>query len=255
MTPTNQFLVVCEGPSDWRVAAILSKRVLAEFGEWVEPALRGDRDADDYLQWASLRDRDDVPRRKGFKPDGWGPDSEVARRALHVAEQKLQDIDGVILLRDADQGDASEKCTALASAVKAAQLDLPVAVGIASAKIEAWLLAGLSPDTAKRAEVRQTLGFDAITQAHELRAADEQAKSNAKRVLALFATLPEAFEQLETIDLAVLRVNGARTGLPHFLRQLRCQLGRAVSNHVPPLDWCDCAAEVEQGCSGVEEEP
>lgn len=242
MTATQTFLVVCEGPSDLRVAKVLVDRVLEEVADWVVPAFRGERREDSFLQWSSLKKRQDVPRRLGHSPDGWGPDSEVARRALHVAST-LDGVDGVILLRDADKSSGDEKRASIRAAITAARPARPVAFGVACAKIEAWLLAGLTPAAETRDAVRKELGFDAITQPEDLTAAEDNAKTNAKRVLALFATLTEACAELERVELELLRANGRQTGVTDFLCQVRCKLGRLLSGHIPPAAWCNCAEQ------------
>lgn len=240
MTATQTFLVFCEGPTDHRVIATLTRRTLGELAEWVDPAFRGLEPDEPFFTWSKLKDRRDVPRSLGHRGDDWGGDSECAWRALHLAE-RVDDLTGVILLRDSDSESVEEKRRALLAAVKKVQSDRkrPVAFGVACTKLEAWQLAAL-PDAENRAELRQELGFDPVTRAQKLTAADELAKRSAKRVLRAMASGAEADEALEKIDLETLVENGKDTGLPQFLCQVRCNLGREVVGHVPRVDWCAC---------------
>lgn len=242
-------VVVCEGTMDRDVATALARKVLSELADWLsDESFRfmglGDQDA--FQSWAGLRKRKgDVPRRSGFDPE-WGPDSATAWKALHFAKETNPD--AVILLRDSDGAVAAEKRAEIAAAVAALRRiepeELPVAIGVADAKLEAWLLASIEVADGQlewRTELRQELGFDPVTQAERLTATDDQgAKRNAKTVLARVMTVPEALASLQGAPLARLLSHGSGTGLPEFLRELRCELGRVVVPHVPDVDWCRC---------------
>ncbi len=244
MTPSHTFVVICEGPGDHKAATEIATRVLADLADWTSSAsfrYRGLEDDEDFSSWAGLKSRaGEVPRRSGFK-QGATLDGVATWRALHLAQKTSPD--GVILLRDEDR-EAGRK-DSIVSAVRAFHEDdhtLPVAIGVANAKIEAWLLASLAPDPAPRAALRQELGFDPITQAESLRATDDpNAKLNAKRVLACLCGLQEALETLSDAPFDKLLKDGKNTGLPEFMREVRCELGPTLTERIEDTDWCRCA--------------
>ncbi len=121
MTPAHQFIVICEGSSDYRVIVTLVTRTLVEVADWlVEGQLhfRGISENEAFSAWGGMRMRGEVPRRFGHKADGWGPDSEMARRALHFAAQQ-RNVDAVLLVRDSDKADATRKRGDFVAAVTA----------------------------------------------------------------------------------------------------------------------------------------
>lgn len=251
MTASYTVVVICEGSMDREVAKSLSLKVLFELVDWLtEESLRfkGLEDPDAFQSWAGLKSRKGaVPRRGGFDPE-WGPDSATAWKALHFANDTKPD--GVILLRDCDGAAFAQKRAEIAAAVQGfrrtipADRELPIAVGVANAKIEGWLLASIEPAGKQltwRTELKQELGFDPVTQAEELNSTDNvRAKRNAKAVLARVMNLAEALDAIEAAPIRRLLSQGARTGLPEFLRDLRCELGRLVLRRVPDIDWCRC---------------
>ncbi|MDP3153277.1 MAG: hypothetical protein Q8N23_11435 [Archangium sp.] len=246
MTPSHSFIVVCEGAVDREVSIKLAVRTLSELADWLSSeslAFRGIDDGERFSTWAGISHRENVPKHKGFK-EGWGPDTETARRALHLASTK--GVSGVILLRDADKADAESKRSELEAAVRAFRstevgAPLPVATGVAMAKVEAWLLAAQDLNAHVLPELLQELGFNPVVHAEELTASDApQAKRSAKRVLARLSTLEQALELLATAALDVLLKHGEKTGLPEFLCELRCGLG-PVMGHVPSCEWCRCS--------------
>ncbi len=250
MTASHSFIIVCEGACDREVAVVLGTRVLNGLADWTTPesfSFRGLERTERLQSWAGLkRLAAQVPRHLGHKPGGWGPDSETAWRALHLAKARAPD--GVVLLRDCDGFALTEKQRALASAVSAFRgveegAPLPVAIGAAFAKVEAWLLAGQQPELSTRESLRQELGFDPISSAEQLTATDAPAaKRSAKALLHRLATVEAATEALRDAPFEQLVDHGKNTGLLHFLKDLRCKLGVAVVAHIPDVSWCQCSA-------------
>jgi hypothetical protein len=244
MTPSHSFVVICEGSGDQKIAAAIATRVLSDLADWTSSTsfrFRGLDDNEDFSSWAGLKSRaGEVPRRSGFK-EGATLDGAATWRALHLAQRANPD--GVILVRDADN--QSGRLASIIDGVRAARtsgVTQPVAVGVAVAKIEAWLLAAQSADGQTRAALRQELGFDPITQAELLRATDDpDAKLSAKRVLAALCGIQEAIEQLSEAPFDKLLKDGRNTGLPEFMREIRCELGTTLATHIEDTDWCRCA--------------
>lgn len=246
MTPAHSFVVFCEGPTDITTVKVLATRVLTNLADWLDASLltfRGCEDNSDYTPWRTLRTLA-APRRHGF--NARGPDFPAVWNALHNVPDG---VDGVILLRDADNHGA-ERRESIRRAIEAFQRapsakNFKVAAGVAEPKIESWILAAVTTTHQGLPALRQALGFHPVLEAYRLTAVAESGKTNAKRVLNLLE--PDTSRHAQMLAMAKLEQlveHGLKTGLQHFLCEVRCKLGQILVPQIPPCDWCDCSTEV-----------
>jgi hypothetical protein len=155
----------------------------------------------------------------------------MAERALVLLATSEVPPDAVILTRDTDKD--RERRDGYVQARGAQPWPFAVVVGVAETKRECWVLAGYEPrDEAERetlAGERRDLGFDPLSAAELLTAAEEGAKRNAKRLLAVLTGGDPVREDegLEERPLALLRQRGESTGLAAYLDE--------IEEHLVPL--------------------
>lgn len=223
----NQILiaVVAEAPRDARVV----KRLFERAGGHVEARLVGPSMGDPpFIKWADvpkllLQHR--VKARQGhFNGVPGKADSAAAANVLLLIRNWRKvggQLDAVVLQRDIDK--QPERREGLTQGRDAVPLDVPVVVGVADPKIEAWAICAFESADAEGQErlkaLRTELGFDPREESHLLGASETGAKRNAKRVLeALLGAGDEAFRPLcEAAPLDTLRLRGSRNGLAEFL--------------------------------------
>jgi hypothetical protein len=134
----------------------------------------------------------------------------------------------VILLRDADKD--GRRLEGYQQARASELWPFEVIIGVADTKRECWILAGFEPrDDAERALLereRKNLGFDPRSSGQELKASEDGAKRNAKRVLNALTGGDRDREDacLKEPSLALLKQRGATTGLARYLQEVEEQL-------------------------------
>lgn len=231
-------VVVCEADADLRTACGLADRILCQEVQWIEPESldgyrlwRGLEDGTAYLKWSQAGN---LIRQSGLKAHGHfdgrpgAPDALAARRVLLLLRGADFTPDAVVLIRDSD-GDL-ERLTGLDQARAEWQEPLPIVLGLAHPKREAWVLAGFEPkDETERERLslaRRSLGFDPCTHAHQLLASEAGALKDAKRVLAdLLGRQPDREEVCwRESRLELLQERGGENGLTAYVREVRERL-------------------------------
>lgn len=260
-----QLILFCEGPADAHTAMDLLDRVLQEhvppsiaemfrknpeaFRVYAqdgrtEPLFHTDHakssSAGEYRPFFYLSRLNDYVHRYGVRvPRGHfggrpgSADARMARAAFYIARKAAQrhKIDAAVLVRDMDD-QPKERDIGLDQARReaAAWECFQIIIGQAHPMREAWVLAGFVPandDEADRLKrLRKELGFCPCEQSHELKAKDEQAKKNPKRVL---DELMEGDREREArcwnhTPLAILYERGQKNGLAPFLDEVRVSL-------------------------------
>lgn len=236
MTSQGAFVlvVVCEADADRRTACGLADRVLCEEISWIEPELletqrswRGLDSGHSYVKWSQTGH---LFRKSGLKAHGHfdglpgAPDAFAARRVLLLLRRADFTPDAVILIRDSD-GDLARR-TGLEQARAEWQEPIPIVLGLAHPKREAWVLAGFEPkDEEEKKRLlteRQALGFDPSLRAHQLLASETGALHDAKRVLANLTGGRVAREESCWMEchLEVLEERGVENGLTAYIQEV-----------------------------------
>jgi hypothetical protein len=238
-------VLVCEGPTDPRVARGFAERVLQEkIGHWedltasnIHPDWQGLRASENRLEW------DNVPReyvnaglrkRHGhFDGDLPGePDARAGRKALALVQHHRPEAIAVILLRDADN--QPERLLGLNQARtehEGQSNPLKVVIGVAKPNREAWVLLGFQPkndiERSRLEELKLENSFDPTQEPHRLRSGRNDPRSrNAKHALARLTGDDFSREEpcwSETL-LEVLQVNGKDCGLKAYLEEVELRL-------------------------------
>lgn len=240
--PTD-IVVICEGPTDFRVVTALADRVVREHGpEWLaedpdqlaaEREYRGLKGDPNYTPWRSVKERAaEYNGGRGLRTlSRGGAEYATTRKAVTLAilqrePGRLADV--IILSRDTD-GD-----TARAQSWRDLREEFQGKIGVLIAaqhpKLEAWLLNAFEPESSdeidRLAKQRAALGFDPRIGAHKLAAEGRKGRRNAKMVLA--GLTAESFERAESAmaatPLGTLRERGTRTGLAGFIEEVEQRL-------------------------------
>lgn len=107
---------------------------------------------------------------------------------------------------------------------------IPIVLGLAHPKREAWILAGFEPqneeERANLLAARQALGFDPCLRAHQMQASETGALHDAKRVLAALTGGQGAREEVCWTEcrLETLEERGTENGLAAYVREIRERL-------------------------------
>jgi hypothetical protein len=231
--------VVCEARADRDTACALADRVLVDAIDWLEPEMldaqrqwRGLTPEEPFLKWASVHGEASRGELKGFyglfQGGPGAPDALVARKALMLFARAQRAPSAVVLVRDSDND--SQRRLGLEQARRDKPWPFEVLIGMAESKRECWVLAGFKPknqDEEKRLrQVKERLSFHPIREVHRLTAREHGAKTDAKRALQEL-TLDDAERErecLEEMPLAELESQGAKTGLPEFMVEVRERL-------------------------------
>jgi hypothetical protein len=249
--PTGEFiLLICEGPSDPRVARGFAERVCQERIEW----LRDSPEA--FLPWRGLEDRPKLPKKSGEDPEylKWSsvktlynalglpdingrfdgqpekPKATVALKALRLAAQRQPS--AVVMVCDADN--QPESRAGLEQARRKYEVEqmqpVPVVIGVADRCREAWVLVGYVPRNAREQERHKTLTreltFDPSREPHRLRHPRSGQARHAKDVLENLCDGDLGREQpcwAET-PLETLKENGEACGLKAYLEEIETRL-------------------------------
>jgi len=231
--------VVCEAEPDRHTGCDLADRVVVDEVGWIEEGLlahlrqwRGPTPAEPCLLWRDVRE---LARQRGIRAHGHfegepgAPDAAAARRVLLLLHGVEPRPDAVVLLRDDDaEGDRRK---GLEQARRAAQIGVPIVLGVARTKRECWVLAGFQPSSEREArllqEVRQELGFDPCEHPERLTAhASPDAKRDAKQVLDELTAGDHARQEecWRKSDFAVLEDRGRACGLAEYFNEVRRHL-------------------------------
>lgn len=225
--------MVCEAPADHRTATTLASRVLGRTVETtsIDPAFDLEPG---FSRWTKLdRHPQRWPRyhlngRRGSGEPVHGQ-TLVARKALLLFTGKA---DVVVLMVDGDR-EGSARHAAMERARTESTTIPPerIVVAVPMPEREAWHISGFEPkDAAEQSRLAQTrtdLGKDPRTSSHELKHGRDEAKSNAKRVLAELTKddADRVHACISETPLEVLRQRGRENGLVDFLDQVQARLG------------------------------
>jgi hypothetical protein len=232
------FVVVCEARADFLTASELADRVFCDSVNWIEPeilhSLRsyiGPPGDEPFLTWKRVKA---LAKESGLRPrgfiEGLPPelDAAQARRAIKFIESNSPDVDGILLIRDADR--LTNRLIGLEQARDASPLKQRVVIGLAHTKRECWVLAGFDArDDRERAllkEIKQELGFDPCSQSEQLTAIHDHDKRSAKPVLKHLVQSDKDREAAcwKEAPLRLLRDRGEQTGLRQYLEEVEQRL-------------------------------
>jgi hypothetical protein len=240
MTSQGAFVlvVVCEADADRRIACGLADRVLCQEVEWIEPeslaairTWRGLEEGTSHLRWAQAFN---LFKKSGLKAHGHfdgrpgGPDALAARRVFFLLHEAPFHPDAVVLIRDSD-GELDRR-TGLEQARTEWKEPIPIVLGLAHPKREAWVLAGFEPKDEKEKSAltgaRKSLGFDPRIRSHELHAREPGALRDAKRVLAELTGGQGDREEACWVEsrLELLLERGEQSGLTAYVQEIRERL-------------------------------
>lgn len=243
---TRRFAVVHEARDDFIIAAALADRVLVEQIDWLDASLCesqrqwiGEEPDGHRLLWTSIAKR---AREMGIRVHGHFdgrpglPDAQAARRAIAVVLNLYNDIDAIVLIRDADDQQVRRK--GLEQARSAHSSKCKIVIGLAICERECWVISGFDPKDDgenERLEIeKQKLGFDPRVRSHELTAVkDDAARKSPKRVLAALAGSDRHRESdcWNSTSLDVLRERGQRNGLNDYLKEVETFLVPLISGY------------------------
>jgi hypothetical protein len=244
--PTD-IVVICEGPTDFRVVTSLADRVVREQGpDWLagdpdqldaERIYRGLQGDPSFTPWRAVKDRAaKYNGGRGIRALSWGKgrgriDYATTLKAVTLAilqREPDKQVNAILLSRDTD-GDTGRSKT-----WRDIQDEFRGKVGVILAaqhpKLEAWLLNAFEPESSQESNrlsaQRAALGFDPRIGAHKLLAEGSKGRRNAKKVLDNLTG--DSFERAEAAmavaPLATLRERGADTGLAAFVEEVERQL-------------------------------
>ena len=232
---TLSLAVVCEGKGDRSTACDLADRIFCENVPWLESDVleynrrwQGAEPDSDFLKWSNVKQAakdKGIPLLCQFQDPPARPDAATARKALLVLMASDSPPDGIFLIRDSDND--LERREGLQQAKRDSKFSVPIVIGVAHPKREAWVLVGFEPLGEKEQDLikklRQELGFQPHTDAHRLTAKHINDKNSAKRVLAALTQDDhdrEAQCWRET-SLDTLRSRGEPSGLTDYLEQVK----------------------------------
>ena len=235
----HSIAVVCEAQADQQTGCDLADRVLVAEVDWLERdwlphsrQWRGFRSDDTFL--SLLHDVKRLAAKYNIKSHGFiegqkaAPDAHLARKALRLLWASADPPDAVVILRD-DDGDVRRK-EGLKQARKDSKLDIPIILGIAHPKREAWVLAGFEPkghdEDARLAQCQEELHFDPREAAASLTAKRDHETKSAKRVLRVLTAgdFDREAQCWRETDLDILERRGQNTGLAAYLEEVRTRL-------------------------------
>jgi hypothetical protein len=243
MTNNYFILLVCEGPSDARVAKGFAERMIVENCNWLEyeavrPTWQG-VGADPYLSWKVVKKtikEMGIPIPYGkFNQENGKPDAMNTRLALQIA-LKLSPI-AVVFCRDQDNQPERKEGIEQArqefqQALQDTATSLPIVIGFANPCTEAWILAGFVPQNRHEETNLERIekAHPKLTQKpHTLTDRDVQ----KKHVATLAPPLErEALCWSET-PLEQLHRHGSDCGLSEYLHELEEYLVPALSASSP----------------------
>jgi len=232
------FVVVCEARADFLTASELADRIFCDSVDWIEPDYLGFHRSytgfpgdEPFLTWKRVKA---LAKDSGLRPRGFIEgqplelDAAQARRALVFIESTWPDVDGILLIRDADR--LTDRLIGLEQARAASPLNQRIVIGVAYTKRECWVLAGFDSgddrELALLTEIKQELGFDPCTQSGQLTAIHDHDKRSAKRVLKHLVQGDKDREAVcwKQTPLRLLRDRGEQTGLRQYLEEVEQRL-------------------------------
>ena len=239
--PSEDFiLLICEGPSDPRVARGFAERVLTESIDWLRDSpdallpWRGLKPNDEYLKWSTVRDlykAADLPDVNGnFEDQPAIRKSTGAIKALRLAQ--LQNPRAVVIVLDVDNEPETHAGLEQARRKHEAihEVSHTVIVGAANRCREAWVLAGYTHRNPREQKQFQTLTreltFDPSREPHRLRHPRSGEARHAKDILESLCEGDSSREypSWEETPLQTLKQNGEDCGLRAYLEEVEMKL-------------------------------
>lgn len=230
--------IAAESDSEATLVCALGDRVLVRVAEWLDGQLDVGR------RWTGLGQDPcihvhhvhELARARGvakhghFDGEPGAPDAMMIRNlfALFADEDAPPTI--VVVARDTDED--LDRIAGFQQAVRDAQWPFIAVSAYAHPEREGWLLAAFEPsndqERAALSLLRQELGFDPTASPEGLKSGRDQARRNAKRILAALCTHREAQDRLLSVPLERLQERGTTCGLTTYLVDLRA----AVAPHL-----------------------
>jgi hypothetical protein len=235
-----KFAIIYEATDDFEVAITLADRVICEPPDGFDPDwLEHSREwiGEHKLQrWTwrnipNLAHAEKVRAHGHFDGKPGAPDAAAARLAIKYVLKVHPDVSAIVLMRDQDN--QPERAVGLEQArVPAEQYPVPIAVGVAICKLEAWIIAGFvgssEVEEAVLAQLRQFLGFHPHLESHKLTAndRDQDAKKRPKDVREkLTGGIVDRERKCWThTPLSILRERGSDNGLSDYFDEVRMRL-------------------------------
>ena len=157
------------------------------------------------------------------------PEAGMWRRVLLLFSHADPRPELVILARDMDG--FPERRDGVEQVRKAFQWPFRIAVAAAEPEVEAWHVAGFTPDGPEEQErldaLRRELSFDPTTQSHRLTSHPNDAPTDAKRALEHLCGEDQERREACLADHTTLRQRGAANGMNAFLDE--------IDEHVVPV--------------------
>lgn len=241
----HEIVVVCEAEADFRLATALADRICEEHApDWVADNLehfrvwQGIEPRTSFTAWKNVKELAKTYRiGRYLGHPGKSADHAAATKVLRLALK--QGRHAVILLRDGDS-QTHERRQGLEEARQDFPKPLPILIGVADTKREAWVLHGFEcqnpVEAQKLTQLCHELGFDPCVNAHRLRTISQEGAAN-RQVKTVLETLTNGdFEReracWEEIPLSTLRERGEATGLTDFLHELAQTLPSLLQRNV-----------------------
>lgn len=234
---SKRFVVIYEAQADFTIATELADRVLIEQIDWLNDTPLesqrhwiGDEPSVGRLTWKSIPGRAEKlglpPVRGHFEGEPGLPDAQAARRAILFVRQLIDDLDAIVLVRDAD--DQLERRKGLEQARSSDTSRCTIVIGLAIIERECWVISGFDPkgedENERLSTEKRKLGWNPCLHSQNLTAGKKNlAKRSPKRVLAAL-TDSEWDRQREcwtTTPLDTLRERGQQNGLRDYLDEVR----------------------------------
>jgi hypothetical protein len=157
------------------------------------------------------------------------PEAGMWRKVLLMFCHRDPRPDVVILARDMDG--YPERLAGIVQVRDGLPWPFKVAVAMADPEIEAWHVAGFTPEgpdeQGRLDALQRELSFDPTTQSHRLTAHPNDARTDAKRVLEHLCGADQRRREACLVDHIILRQRGAANGMNAFLDE--------IDEHVVPV--------------------
>ncbi|MCC6558193.1 MAG: hypothetical protein IT372_35045 [Polyangiaceae bacterium] len=234
------FVVVAEDRQAFELATDLCDRIIAERSSWLRDHWGEEASRRHHRIWTGLEpsdrswsSRSDVKRlaqQCSVRIQGLGVKAEgaLARKALEVARRLRPGAAALFIVHDTD-GDLETAARMREGAGAAAAVSPRVVIAAPHPEAEAWLMAGIVPETPEEREAlgaeRERLGFDPTANPGALSSGRAEGKRDAKRICeAILGAREDSAERWERCwketPLEILERNGEGAGLREYTREV-----------------------------------
>lgn len=255
-----EFILIVEAEADYRIAVGIAERVLQENAPytWIAENLQDQPEI--LFSWAGLEDgvgfscwSDFEAIANRFKEEGYrfprfngqfsdGPtnlDYPMARNIVYLINQYLKinknrNIGAIVLIRDEDnQSERFATLCRLRDDLTRKGSQMPIIIGVAIPKREAWVLNGYEAQTAEEKQILQDIkkriDLDPCLEAHRLRGKSNQPGTedrDIKRILQALTQDDSSREEQcwQETPLDILIERGQKTGLSQYIEEVEHHL-------------------------------